>query len=261
MGHKAPILTYHSIDDSCSVISISPDKFRSQMYYLRDNNFNVISLQDIVTCLRKKIPFPPRSIAITFDDGLKNFYKVAYPILNNLGFTAIVFLVPGYCGKNNKWEGQPEGIPVLDILDWEEVREMAGNGVEFGAHTMNHADLLKLSIEQAREEIVSSKQVIEKNLEKDVQFFAYPYGGLNNEIKGIVKKHFSGAASVNMDFVSLKSDVYTLPRIDMYYFSNNNLFKYIGTPIFSVYVTFRSILRSIRNKINVVSKLQQKHKH
>lgn len=261
MGYKVPILTYHSIDDSGSVISISPDKFRSQMYYLRDKNFNIIPLKDVVACLRRNLPLPPRSIAITFDDGFKNFYEVAYPVLKDCGFTAMVFLVPGHCGKNNKWEGQSKRIPVLNLLGWEEIREMADKGIDFGAHTINHTDLPKLSVKQASEEIVNSKQVIEKNLGKNVQFFAYPYGELNHEIKAIVKNHYSGACSVEMDFVNIKSDIYALPRIDMYYFCNNNLFIYIGTPVFFIYVTFRSILRSIRNKIHVVTQLLRNHKY
>ena len=86
MSHKIPILTYHSIDNSGSVISISPEKFRSQMYHFWDKNFNVISLKDIVTALDKKIPLPPRSMAIKFDDGFENFYEVAYPIIKKCGF-------------------------------------------------------------------------------------------------------------------------------------------------------------------------------
>lgn len=79
MGCKIPILTYHSIDDSGSVISTSPDKFRSQMHHLLGEHFNVISLKDIVTNIRKKLPLPPRSIAITFDDGLKKFITLRIP--------------------------------------------------------------------------------------------------------------------------------------------------------------------------------------
>jgi len=163
MGYKVPILTYHSIDDSGSVISTSPDKFRSQMHYLRDKHFNVISLKNVVTNIRKKLPLPPRSIAITFDDGFKNVYNIAYPILKDYGFTATIFLVPGYCGKNNQWDGQPKEIPILDLLDWEEVREMANNGIDFGAHSMTHEVLAKLSLEEACREIVKSKSAIQEH--------------------------------------------------------------------------------------------------
>ncbi len=102
--YKIPILTYHSIDNSGSVISTTPERFRSQMQYLSDSSFNVISLNEIATCIREKQPFPSRSLAITFDDGFKNNYDIAYPVLKEYGFSAIIFLVTGYCGRNNRWQ-------------------------------------------------------------------------------------------------------------------------------------------------------------
>jgi len=259
MDIRIPILTYHSIDNSGSVISTSPTKFQSQMKYLHDKHFNIIPLNEMVKCIYERQTVPPKSVVITFDDGFKNFYSTAYPILKEYGFTATVFLVPGYCGRNNQWDGQPKEIPVMDLLNWEEIMEMADNSIDFGAHTMDHVDLSKLMAEQAREEIVNSKQVIQKYLKKDVRLFAYPYGRLTKEIKDIVKNNFSGACSVKLDFASLKSDIHSLPRIDMYYFSKNNFFEYIDTPIFFAYITFRSILRSIRNK--VVTTLRQNSRH
>ena len=101
-----PILTYHSIDDSGSIISTDPKKFRAQMQHLVDTSCSVISLADIVTCIRNNRPLPPKSVAITFDDGFKNFLNIAYPILKEFEFTATVFLVPGFCGQNNQWKGQ-----------------------------------------------------------------------------------------------------------------------------------------------------------
>lgn len=251
MSNRIPILTYHSIDDSGSVISISPQKFRLQMHYLREKNFNIVSLKDIVQYLREKVTLPPRSVSITFDDGFANLHSVAYPILKSCGFTATIFLVPGHCGKNNQWQGQPGVIPILDLLDWDRIKEMADDGFDFGAHTMRHADLSTLTTEQAREEIVNSKLTIEERLGRPVQFFAYPYGSATSEIRDIVTDEFSGACSVKLNFSSLKSDIHMLPRIDMYYFSNNNLFESIGTRVFSSYIFCRSIIRSIRNQVGL----------
>jgi peptidoglycan/xylan/chitin deacetylase (PgdA/CDA1 family) len=248
MSFKVPILTYHSIDDSGSIISTSLDTFRSQMKCLQDKQYNLISLHEMVTCIRENAPLPPRSAAITFDDGFKNFHLVAYPILKKHGYPATVFLVPGYSGKNNQWDGQPKGIPTLELLNWEEVMEMADSGIDFGAHTMGHADLSKLSFEQARREIVDSKLSIQNHLEKDVQLFAYPYGRYINQIKAIIKDEFSGACSDRFGFLGPKSNMYALPRIDMYYFSNNNFFRFIGTSLFSFYISLRGAFRSIRIK-------------
>jgi len=218
------------------------------MQSLQDKQYNIISLNKMSAFLREKTPLPPRSAAITFDDGFKNVYSLAYPILTEHGYTATVFLVPGHSGKRNRWNGQPKGIPVLDLLDWEEIKEMACIGIDFGAHTMDHPDLSKLSFDQARREILNSKKAIQKHLEKEVPFFAYPYGRYTNEIKALIKDEFSGACSDRFGFLGPESDIYILPRIDMYYFSNHNFFRFIGTSFFSFYIRVRSVLRSMRIK-------------
>ena len=243
---RVPILTYHSIDDSGSIISTSPGKFRSQMQHLKNTSSNVISLNDIVNYLRHNQPFPPKSIALTFDDGFRNFYQIAYPILREFGFGATVFLVPEHCGKNNQWAGQPRGIPKLDLLQWNEVKEMAEDGIDFGAHTMSHPDLSLLSPDEIKNEITASKQAIQDRLGREVLFFAYPYGKLNRHTKRIVEDEFYGACVTELGFADLKSDIYSLPRIDMFYFSQNNLFSWYGKSIFSLYLSMRSALRSFR---------------
>jgi peptidoglycan/xylan/chitin deacetylase (PgdA/CDA1 family) len=247
--NKVPILTYHSIDNSGSVISTSPEKFRSQMQYLNDSAFNVISLEEIVSCIHENRHFPPRSVAITFDDGFKNNYDIAYPVLKEYGFKATIFLVTGYCGKNNQWQGQPAEIPVLDIMGWDEVVEMSNNGIDIGAHTVNHPNLLELSLEQAKDEIVDSRKILGERLEKNILFFAYPYGGKTNKFSNIIKDEFQCAVSTELKVADLDSDIYSLPRIDMYYFSRNNYFTCLGTSIFFHYIKYRKFLRTLRSFI------------
>jgi peptidoglycan/xylan/chitin deacetylase (PgdA/CDA1 family) len=243
---KVPILTYHSIDNSGSVISTSPDKFKEQMRHLKDISSRVISLSELVACIRENRPFPLKSVAITFDDGFQNFRDQAYPVLKEFGFRATVFLVPGYCGANNRWEGQPPGIPELDLLSWDEIKQIADNGIDFGAHTVNHSDLALLSHRDARKEITASKLEIQNRLGREVSFFAYPYGSVNKGIKSIVKDEFHGACTTELGFVGTATDIYSLPRIDMYYFSRNNLFFWYGRPHFPLYLALRSALRSFR---------------
>lgn len=245
--NKVPILTYHSIDNSGSVISTSPEKFRRQMQYLNDSSFNVISLEKIVSCIRKNRSFPPKSVAITFDDGFKNNYDIAYPVLKEYGFSAIIFLVTGYCARNNRWQGQPPETPELDLLQWDEIKEMANNGIDFGAHTVNHPNLLELTLEQAENEIVDSKKEIEARLGKNIMCFAYPYGKKNNKFSKVLSDEFQCAVTTELKVTNLDSDIYSLPRIDMYYFSRNNFFARIGTPRFFTYIRIRNFLRSFRS--------------
>ncbi len=245
--NRIPILTYHSIDNSGSVISTSPEKFHRQMQYLNDSSCNVISLEKVVSCIRENRSFPPRSVAITFDDGFKNNYDIAYPVLKEYGFNAIIFLVTGYCGRNNRWPGQLPEIPELDLLQWDEIKEMANNGIDFGAHTVNHPNLPELTLEQAEDEIVDSKKEIEAHLKKNIVCFAYPYGGKTNKFSKILSNEFQCTVTTELKVANLDSDIYSLPRIDMYYFSRNNLFARIGTSRFFNYIKYRKFLRSLRN--------------
>ena len=248
MATRVPIFTYHSIDDSGSVISTSPCRFREQMQILNERSFEIISLTTLINRLRDNQHISNRTAVITFDDGFKNFYSVAYRTLMNHGFTATVFLVPGYFGKNNQWRGQLKGVPVLDLLNWEEVREMADNGIDFGAHGMNHTVLPKLTLAEAREEIVQSKSIIQRYLKKDVRVFSYPYGITNKAILEIVCEEFQGACGTRMNFVKSDSNIYELPRIDMFYFSDNARFRFIGASRFLYFVKLRGILRSLKGQ-------------
>src|SRR3977135_725578 len=110
MGNRASILTYHSIDDYGSVISTSPETFRRQMQFLKESACNVVALSEIVDDLRQDRPLAPRTVALVFDDGYKNIYATAFPILQEHSFTGTVFLITGSCGRHNDWPGNSPGI-------------------------------------------------------------------------------------------------------------------------------------------------------
>ena len=218
------------------------------MQYLAGSGFRVVSLKHVVSCIRNKQAFAPKSVALTFDDGFKSFYSVAYPVLREFGFTATVFLVTGHCGRDNQWIGQPNGIPRLDLLEWDEITEMAAHDIEFGAHTVSHPDLSMLPLALAEEEIARSKHMIHARLGTDVQLFSYPYGIQTDAVKRMVQGMFSGACSAELDFVTAVSDPYCLPRIDMYYFANNDWIRYLERPMFRWHVKVRKALRSLKSQ-------------
>jgi len=149
------------------------------MTFLADSGYQIVSLHEVASCLQYQKPFPAKTAALTFDDGFKNFHQEAFPVLKKFGFPATVFLVVGWCGKENSWPGQLKTIPSFDLLDWKDIKEMAGQGVEFGSHTMNHPNLSQISSVEAEHEIAQSQKTIQAAIGQDVQFFAYPYGGIH----------------------------------------------------------------------------------
>lgn len=248
LASKIPILTYHSIDESNSVISVSREAFRRQMSYLRRANYNTVSLKELAEGFGKNTVFAPKTIALTFDDGFRNFYTDALPVLDEFGFTATVFLVTDYCGKRNEWEAGT-AIPLMDLLKWSEVKESIKRGIEFGAHTRTHPDLTRLAAAEAEREVVESKLAIEDRTGCEVTTFAYPFGRFNASVKRLAASNFDAAVSTNLGRARSDSDVFALKRVDAYYLSNQRLFDSMGSKRFDCYMGLRHGMRKLKSLI------------
>src|SRR4030065_1715789 len=123
--YRLPLLTYHSLDSSGSVISTAPSRFRSQMAWLHQKGFQTLSLAEAARLVRAGQPFRERTCVVTFDDGYETVYRDAFPILQELGYTATVFLITGYCGKRNSWPGHVSPVGEQSLLSWTHIEEMA----------------------------------------------------------------------------------------------------------------------------------------
>lgn len=171
-----PILMYHSISDDPETgvhpyyrTATSPQVFASQMKYLHDSGYHAVSLEEVVGQLQGRGEALDKKIAITFDDGYRDVYSEAFPILNGLGFTATVFLPTAYIGdRMQRFKGK-------DCLTWTEVRELQKHGISFGSHTVTHPQLRDLSFSVINEEVQKSKRTIEDKLSGSTDSFAYPY--------------------------------------------------------------------------------------
>ena len=219
------------------------------MHFLKEAGYKVISLSDLTTSFANNRKQVGKEIVITFDDGFKNVYTHAFPVLRSLGFTSTVFIVTDYCGKQNHWDKENNDIPIMDLLEWEEITEMREAGIEFGAHTCSHPDLSIISTEHMKEEMKKSKDALENRLKVPIKSFAYPYGIFTDEIRHEVGGLFSVACSTHLGFSSGSSDLLALPRIDMFYFSGNDLFRHIGNGMGRFYITLRSILRQVKSRV------------
>jgi len=125
-------------------------------------------------------------IVITFDDGEKNIYDHAFPLLKKYGFPAIVFLIAGYIGRNNDWDLSLTGRR-LKHLTWNEIREMKKGGVIFGSHGMTHRNLTRLHDGELDLEIFGSKAILEKKI-GPIDAISYPFNRVNREVLDKVRK-------------------------------------------------------------------------
>jgi peptidoglycan/xylan/chitin deacetylase (PgdA/CDA1 family) len=243
-----PILTFHAVEDRRSVIAMSPEVFRRGMERLQESGHRSLSLTKVVEHLRRGVPFPDRSFVITFDDGYQSVYEKAFPLLDQYGMSATVFLTVGNKGINKHADRLPsrEG---RSMLAWSEIGEMRQRGIDFGAHTLTHPDLTRLSLSQIRMEVCDSKAIIEDNLGIPVTAFAYPYGRSDQRSYEIASECFDCACTDSLGLVKAGSDLFALERVDSYYLRRNGLFHTMTSRLFPLYIWARNIPRSIRRAL------------
>ena len=238
---RSCILTYHSLDTSGSVVSILPAVFREQMEWLAANRVPVAPLD--------RVRETPGAVAITFDDGFRNFFEHAAPVLQQHGFPATVFTVSGFCGGSNDWPSQPRnnGIPRLELMRWNEVEQVAKAGISIGCHTATHPYLSRLSAPDLEEELHASRSAIEQRVGKPVEAFAYPYGDSTPLVREAAGRYFRVACGTRLAFLAPDSDALDLPRLDVYYFRHRLWFRGLNRAYGAVYLSARGFLRGIRH--------------
>lgn len=247
---RIPILTYHSVDGSGSVVSTAPDKFRRQMEFLSISGYRTVTLSELINEFLENRRVSSETVVLTFDDGFQNFCTTAFPVLEEFGLTATVFLVTDHCGKFNDWPGNPPELPRSEMLSWGQVKELSRYGVEFGGHTRTHKDLTKLSGRDVLAEMAGSKKTLEDMLGLEAPTFAYPYGRHDDRVRQIAKETFAAACSTNLGKVTALSDLYSLERVDAYYLSNPRIFESISQRSFDRYLHVRHAMRRFKSLIN-----------
>ena len=236
------ILTYHSLDDTGSVISVHPRLFRDQMEALASSGLKVVPLTELLQ--------QPNAVAITFDDGFANFAEQAVPVLERRSLPATVFVIAGYCGKRNNWPTQPPGFPELPLMSWSALRDLPPL-VALGGHTMTHPDLCMLDDSAMREEILKSRSEIEQQTGRRVETFAYPYGAVDDRAAALVRREFRVGCGTRLKFIDRDADVALLPRLDTYYLQSADWVSRLFGISTRAYIGARRLLREARSAVYV----------
>ena len=234
---RSAILTYHSLDDSGSVISMPPDRFRQQMEFLASSSISVVPLEEVLE--------RPGSVAITFDDGFSNFLDYAAPVLESLLLPATVFLVSGYCGGRNNWPSQPARAPDFPLMSWRELASLPPC-ISVGAHSVTHPHLTRLTEAECESELSVCKNDIEQHLGRHIRCLAYPYGSRSAKVMTAAGRHFDFAVSTSLRFLSPRSSPLDLPRIDAYYLRDRFSLEQLFQPMGVLYIGVRNVLRNAR---------------
>jgi peptidoglycan/xylan/chitin deacetylase (PgdA/CDA1 family) len=188
------ILCYHRLVDKVRApgTEIRTPDFEAQMQMLKDKGITVISLQDYLAWRRSEKAIPPRCAVITFDDGWRSQYDVAWPILKKFGYTFTMFIYTEGVQGAHFGGGQ--------AISWEQLAEMRDAGVDIQAHSATHQDLRKgydvinkkkttgADYEQwLQNETVGCKQLLEQRLGIRVNCYAVPFGNYNEHVKEICR--------------------------------------------------------------------------
>ena len=152
-------------------------------------------------------------IILSFDDGYRNAFELAGPVLAEHGFKAIQYIVSGRIGGTNDWDAA-KGIAPEPLMDETEIREWLAAGHQIGAHTVTHASLTSVPISAAREEITASKKALEDRFGIPIHHFCYPYGNLKPAIVAIVEEAgFQTACSTRFGVNAPKTPPLEMRRI------------------------------------------------
>jgi peptidoglycan/xylan/chitin deacetylase (PgdA/CDA1 family) len=207
---KCPILSYHSIADD----SVTPHLFEEHLDFLC-SAYRIILLRQLFDGIFND-GLPRNPLVISFDDGYRDNYEFAFPILKQYGVAATIFVAAGYVG--GVFDRRP-------IMTQGQIKDLAVHGIEIGSHTVSHPNLQRLNRERIREELAESKAKLERIIESPVVSVAYPYGLYNHEIIEVAQEvgFKIGVTSVH-DFFVNRERVFECPRISVYpYDSCRNL--------------------------------------
>jgi peptidoglycan/xylan/chitin deacetylase (PgdA/CDA1 family) len=205
-----PVLMYHRVCDltprearsplMCD-LTVSPADFAEQMQYLVDNHFTILSVNDIETAIYNHLPLPERAVVITLDDGYKDNFDYALPILQRCHTPATIFLVTSVVGAP-------------DHLCWDNARAMLQQDINFESHTVHHYDLTTLPNPLLISELRDARNSITQHLNTPVTQVAYPSGMYNNAV--VTAAQFTGYRAgwkKGGGPVRPDDDPYLLPRI------------------------------------------------
>jgi peptidoglycan/xylan/chitin deacetylase (PgdA/CDA1 family) len=177
LRNAAVVVAFHRVQETDPSDSLTVDAaaFERHCRFFR-RHFRVVPLRDLVSRLAHGLRVD-RHLAITFDDGYRDNFENARPVLEKLSLPATFFVVTDWIGSGVvPWWDQARGVR-HPWMTWDEVRSLHRRGFEVGAHTRSHVDLGKVSPAEAREEVLGARLELEKQLGSRVESFAYPYGG------------------------------------------------------------------------------------
>lgn len=232
------ILTYHHVGqplqstggpdaNSHEGLWVAPGLFAGHLEWLRNHGYAGVTLDEIHAALSGGRALPGRWVCITFDDGWRDNYTLALPLLKHYGFPATVFLI------TSKIRLTPSMNLDDEFLSVNEIAEMKANGIKFESHTRTHPKLTKLDDNMAREELADSRREMKEQLGLEPRYLAYPYGAVSPRIADIAREvGYAAAVSVIRDNRLCPGQLFWLPRVMIMPDTMPTRMRYLLSPMY-----------------------------
>lgn len=202
-SYYTPILAYHRVGElkGDHVPTVSAQTFERHLAFLARYRYQVIKLETLAATLEHGQPMPRHTAIITFDDGYEETHRVAWPLLKRFGLAATIFVTPAEVG-----------LP--GFVTWQQLQELASDGMTIGSHTLHHSYLPLVEEAQLSQELGESKQLIETHVGQSVELLSYPVGGFTPFVQGVAQQiGYRAACTTNRYAPSAPIDRYGLRRI------------------------------------------------
>lgn len=219
----APILLYHriaSLSNDPIKLCVSPTRFEEHLKLLK-GKYRVIPLSELSLKLVSG-DIQGNEAAITFDDGYHDNLTEALPLLEKYNLPATIFVTTKMLGKKAdfSWDREYQEKDKASFLSEDEIKLLSDHPlIEIGGHTESHPNLLDLTPEEQRKEILENKETLERITGKNIKSFAYPFGGIFNfdsmTQKIVAESGFDFAYSNNQRLATPSQNHFNIPRINI----------------------------------------------
>ncbi len=213
-SHAAVILQYHHVSDSTPAsTSISPKQFEVHLQYLKDNNFKVVALSELIEGIKNQQPLSDKSVAITFDDAYTDVLTQAKPILDKFSFPYTIFVNPGIINRNDNND-------TSHYLSWIQLKALADTGVIIANHGYEHDSMARITEDLTQAQwltkqtslLLKAEAIIKENTGQSWRYYAYPYGEYDMAVQAWAKANDFVAFSQQSGAIDLSTDLTSVPR-------------------------------------------------
>jgi peptidoglycan/xylan/chitin deacetylase (PgdA/CDA1 family) len=207
---RAPILMYHYISEPPANadiyrkdLSVSPQQFESHLRYLKENGYQVITLDDLLGSLTSGKPLPPKPVILTFDDGYVDNYTNAFPLLQKYGMVGHFFIITDFVNEKR-----------TEYMTWLQIEAMSAAGQRFGSHSRDHPDLKGKPVDYLVWQALGGMEAIQKHLGYHPRWISYPSGSYDAQTIAVYKSaNYWGGLSTEQGATHTLDRIFDLKRV------------------------------------------------